>query len=366
MRGHDERQEGIFSYISPEKRVPLDHPLRRVRAMTDAALREMSPKFGELYSHYGRPSIAPEKLLRALLLQVLYSVRSERLLMEELNYNLLFRWFVGLNVDDEVWDVTVFTKNRERLLEGKIAEAFFDQVLAQADKHGLLSDEHFTVDGTLIEAWANRRSFHEKKEPPERGSGYGGKKLLRDTHESGTDPEARLYKKSTAGEAQPSYLGHLVTENRHGLVMKSCVTLSGTREERAAALAMLTRLVTERQAKRKPGEEFGAVTVGGDKGYQEEKFIQGLRELQVVPHIAEYETNAQWPNWLTASEREHSGFAISQAKRKLIEARFGWIKFVAGLRKTKFRGRRRVDWMFTWAAAASNLIRLAKLIPAEI
>ena len=365
MRGHDEHQEGMFSYISPEKRVPVDHPLRRVRAMTDAALREMSPKFGAMYSHYGRPSIAPEKLLRALLLQALYSVRSERLLMEELNYNLLFRWFVGLNVDDEVWDVTVFTKNRERLLEGNIAEAFFEQVLAQADGRGLLSDEHFTVDGTLIEAWANRRSFHEKKEPPERGSGYRGQKLLRDTHESGTDPEARLYKKSTAGEAKPSYLGHLVMENRNGLVMKSCVTFSGTREEREAALGMLTRIVSERQGKRKPGEEFGPVTVGGDKGYQEEEFIQGLRELQVIPHIAEYETNAQWPNWLTASEREHSGFAVSQAKRKLIETLFGWIKFVAGLRKTKFRGRRRVDWMFTFAATASNLIRLAKLIPAE-
>jgi transposase len=366
MRGHDKHQEGMFSYVSPEKRVPLDHPLRRVRAMTDAALQEMSGKFGELYSRYGRPSIAPEKLLRALLLQALYSVRSERLLMEELNYNLLFRWFVGLNVDDEVWDVTVFTKNRERLLEGNIAEAFFNQVLVQADGHGLLSDEHFTVDGTLIEAWANRRSFHEKKEPPERGSGSKGKKLLRDTHESGSDPEARLYKKSTAGEAQPSYLGHLVMENRNGLVMKSCVTLSGTREEREAALAMLTCVLSERRRKRKPGEELGAVTVGGDKGYQEEKFIQGLRDLQAIPHIAEYETNAHWANWLTASEREDPGFATSQAKRKLIETLFGWIKFVAGLRKTKFRGRRRVGWMFTFAAAASNLIRLAKLIPAEV
>jgi len=365
MRGHDERQEGMFSYVSPEKRVPADHPLRRVRAMTEAALRGMSPKFGELYSHYGRPSIAPEKLLRALLLQALYSVRSERLLMEELNYNLLFRWFVGLNVDDQVWDVTVFTKNRERLLEGNIAEAFFEQVLAQAEGHGLLSDEHFTVDGTLIEAWANRRSFREKKEPPERGSGSKGKKLLRDTHESESDPEARLYKKSTAGEAQPSYLGHLVMENRHGLVMKSCVTLSGRREEREAALAMLTRMVSEREAKRKPGEETGPVTVGGDKGYQEEKFIQGLRELRMIPHIAEYDTNPQWPNWLTESEREDPGFAISQAKRKLIEILFGWIKCVAGLRKTKLRGRRRVGWVFTFAAAVANLIRLAKLIPAE-
>src|SRR6266705_2223346 len=222
MRGHDEQQGGMFSYISPEKRVPQDHPLRRIRGMTDAALQAMSPLFAQLYSRIGRPSIAPEKLLRALLLQAFYSVRSERLLMEQLDYNLLFRWFVGMNVDDAVWDVTVFTKNRDRLLEGEIAKVFFDQVLAQAAQQGLLSDEHFTVDGTLIEAWANRRSFHPKDDPPKRGSGHRGQKLLRDTHESRTDPEARLYKKSTAGEAKPSYLGHLVMENRQGLVRKSC------------------------------------------------------------------------------------------------------------------------------------------------
>ena len=365
MRGHDEHQENMFSYISSEKRVPLDHPLRRVREMTDRALLALSPPFSELYSLQGRPSIAPEKLLRALLLQALYSIRSERLLMEQLNYNLLFRWFVGLNLDEPVWDVTVFTKNRERLLDGNIAQAFFDQVLAQANGHGLLSDEHFTVDGTLLEAWANRRSFHPKAEPPERGSGSGGQKLLRDTHESGTDPEARLYKRSAAGEAKPSYLGHVVMENRHGLVVKSEVTASGTREERKAALEMVTQIVQRVRAKQKPGEAVGAITVGGDKGYQEETFIQGLRELQVIPHIAEYETNPRWPNWLTAQEREHPGFAISQGKRKLVEKIFGWIKWVAGLRKTKFRGRRRVDWMFTFAAAASNLVRLVKLIPAQ-
>src|SRR5947209_14597320 len=219
MRGKDEQQLDVFSYVSPEQRVPQDHPLRSLRAMTDEALRDLQPRFNKLYAKTGRPSIAPEKLLRALLLQALYSIRSERLLMEQLNYNLLFRWFVGLNLDEPVWDVTVFTKNRERLLDGNIAQAFFDQVLAQANGHGLLSDEHFTVDGTLLEAWANRRSFHPKAEPPERGSGSGGQKLLRDTHESGTDPEARLYKRSAAGEAKPSYLGHVVMENRHGLVV---------------------------------------------------------------------------------------------------------------------------------------------------
>ena len=207
MRGNDQQQDDLFSYVPMEKRVPKDHPLRRVRAMTDTALQRMSPEFDALYARLGRPSIAPERLLRALLVQALYSVRSERQLMERLEYDLLFRWFVGLRMDEPVWDQTVFTKNRDRLLDGKIAELFFDQVLAQADEHQLLSDEHFTVDGTLIEAWANRRSFKEKKDPPEQGSGRGGKKLLRDTHESETDPEARLYKKSAAGEAKPGLFG---------------------------------------------------------------------------------------------------------------------------------------------------------------
>src|SRR6266849_9936651 len=357
MRGHDEHQEGMFSYISPEKRVPADHPLRRIRSMTDRALQQLSPMFSELYPCYGRPSIAPEKLLRAF-----YSVRSERLLMEELQYNLLFRWFVGLNVDEEVWDVTVFTKNRQRLLDGHIAEAFFAAVLAQAEEQKLLSDEHFTVDGTLIEAWAHRRSFQEKKDPPKRGSGSKGQKLLRDTHESKTDPESRLYKTSAAGEAKPSYLGHLVMENRNALIMKACVTESGKRAEREVALQMLKPMIEKLRAKREKAE-INEITVGGDKRYQEEKFIKGLRELGAVPHIAEYAST--WPNWLTTGEREHSGFAISQAKRKLIEKIFGWIKFVAGLRKTKFRGRRRVDWAFSLAAAAANLIRMVKLIPQE-
>ncbi len=364
MRGHDEQQEGMFSYISPEKRVPQDHPLRGIRAMTDAALQAMSPLFAQLYSRMGRPSIAPEKLLRALLLQAFYSVRSERLLMEQLNYNLLFRWFVGLNVDDEVWDVTVFTKNRERLLEGEIAKAFFDQVLAQAAKHGLLSDEHFTVDGTLIEAWANRRSFQEKAPPPSKGSGCKGEKLLRDTHESKSDPEARLYKKSTAAEAKPSYLGHVLMENRHGLVVQACVTQSGRKAEREAAEEMVAPMARARNKKREAGAAISPLTLAGDKSYQAEEFIKKLRELKIVPHIAEYEKETPLSkNWLLTSEREDPGFAISQGKRKLVEKVFGWMKSVAGLRKTKLRGRRRVDWLFRLCAAASNLIRLVKLIP---
>ena len=361
MRGHDDEGGQLFSYVSPEQRVPADHPLRAIREMTNRVLATLSRKFSGMYSDIGRPSIAPEKLLRALLLQVLYTIRSERLLMEQLAYNLLFRWFVGLNMDEAVWDVTVFTKNRERLLEGEIAEKFFEQVIEPARQQGLLSDEHFTVDGTLLEAWANRRNFHEKKEPPERGSGYGGQKLLRDTHESGTDPEARLYKKSRVGEAKPSYLGHVLTENRNGLIVKACVTQSATRAEREAGLEMLRKIPRQEE-----GGKARPVTLGGDKAYQEEKFIDQLRAMQVIPHIAEYEKESrQWPNWLTSSERGDPGYAISQQKRKLVEKVFAWMKCVAGLRKTKLRRRRRVDWIFRLAAAACNLIRLAKLIPAE-
>src|SRR5713101_2111537 len=264
MRGHDEHQENMFSYISSEKRVPLDHPLRRVRAMTDRALQVLSPKFSELYSHQGRPSIAPEKLLRALLLQTLYTVRSERLLMEQLDYNLLFRWFVGLNMDEPVWDVTVFTKNRERLLEGDIAQAFFDKVLKHARGEQLLSDEHFTVDGTLVEAWAGHKSFKKKGAPPaappeDPGNptvDFHGEKRSNATHASTTDPDARLYRKTRGSEPKLCYLGHALMENRNGLVIDTQVTIATGYAERDAALEMLDRI---------PGDN--RITLGGDKGY---------------------------------------------------------------------------------------------------
>lgn len=306
-----------------------------------------------LYAAGGRPSIAPEKLLRALLLQVLYSRRSERLLMEEMNYNLLFRWFVGLEMDDTVWDVTVFTKNRERLLAGEIAQKFFQAVVEQARRAGLLSDEHFTVDGTLIEAWASRRSFVEKAEPPQRGTGARGRKLLRDTHESKTDPEARLFRRSQAGEARPSYLGHVIMENRNGLVVAGCVTQSSTKAEREAALTMLSEVSDGRRR----------TTLGADKGYQEREFLQRLRSWGVVPHVAEYGGKPRpWFGGLRAEERNDPGFAKSQQKRKRVEQVFGWIKEVAGLRQTKFRGRRRVEWMFRWALSALNLLRMQRLL----
>ena len=353
MRGNDEQQSAVFSYINAEQRIAADHPLRRIRGLTDAALRQLSPDFERLYAAGGRPSIAPEKLLRALLLQILYGRRSERLLMEEMNYNLLFRWFVGLEMDDRVWDVTVFTKNRERLLAGEISQKFLQAVLRQGEE--LLSDEHFTVDGTLIEAWANRRSFAPKSDPPQRGTGARGRKLLRDTHASKTDPESRLFRRSQAAESRPSYLGHVLTENRQGLVLAACVTQSGQRAEREAALAMLDGL--ERRRER--------ITLGADKAYQEEHFIAGLRARGVVPHVAEYAVSSpQFPNWLRAEERTDPGFARSQKQRKRVEQVFGWIKQAAGLWQTKFRGRRRVDWMFRLAVAAFDLLRLQRLLPA--
>jgi transposase len=343
----------VFSYVSLEKRVPGDHPLRKIRAMVDEALRELSPQLERLYSSTGRPSIAPEKLLRALWLQALYGKRSERLLMEELDYSLLFRWFVGLAMDEEVWDATVFSKNRERLIAGEVASGFFAAVRGQLERSGLLSDEHFTVDGTMLEAWANRRSFREKADPPERGSGHGGKRLLRDTHESRVDPEARLYRKCNAGAAEPCYLGHVLAENDHGLIVAACVSEAGTRAEREAALQMLDQ-----------NPRAGRRSVGADKQYQDRGFIAALRARNVVPHVAEYERGAlRQRNSLRVEERTSVQFQESQRKRKLVEQSFAWIKQWAGLRQVKLRGRRRVEWLFQLAAAAYNLVRMTRLRP---
>ena len=355
MRGDDLEQMGVFSYVSAEQRIAKDHPLRGIRGMVDEALKGMSSHFDALYARGGRPSIAPEKLVRALLLQVLYSVKSERQLMEQIDYNLLFRWFVGLNMDDAIWDVTVFTKNRERLMRGEVSERLLLEVLRQAGEKQLLSEEHFTVDGTLIQAWANRRSFHPKPDPPDQGTGWRGKKLLRDTHESATDPEARLFKKNGAAAAVPSYLGHVLTENRNGLVVAALATQSSTTAEREAAVILIDRL---RQARPDPGP----ITLGADKGYQEEKFIGHLRQRQVVPHVAEYEPNPQWPSFLTEAERSSPGFAISQRKRKLVEKVFGWAKLDRAVRQVKLRGLNKVDWFFRLVAAAHNLRRMQTLL----
>jgi transposase len=355
MRGDDRQQLGVFSYVSAEERIAKDHALRAIRGMTDEALTGLSTHFDTLYAAGGRPSIAPEKLVRALLLQALYSVRSERQLMEQLDYNLLFRWFVGLNMDDPIWDVTVFTKNRERLMKGEVAERLLLAVVEQAHAHRLLSEEHFTVDGTLIQAWVNRRSFHEKQDPPDKGTGARGRKLLRDTHESATDPEARLYRKSSAAAVVPSYLGHVLTENRNGLVVQALATQSSTIAEREAALRMID---LHRQRTRWTGQ----ITLGADKSYQHESFVAQLRTRQVVPHVAEYAPNPKWTNSLTEAERGSDGFRISQQKRKLVEKVFGWAKLDRALRQVKLRGLRRVDWLVQLVATAHNLRRMQKLL----
>jgi transposase len=359
MRGADHEQSLMFSYISAERRVPKDHPLRAIRTMADAALKVLDQRFGSMYAAMGRPSIPPERLLRALLLQMLYTVRSERLLMEQLDYNFLFRWFVGLSIDDPVWDVTVFTKNRDRLLKGEVAEAFFAAVLAQARQRNLLSDEHFTVDGTLIEAWAGQKSFKRKEskaadnppkddDPGNPSVDFHGERRRNDTHQSTTDPEARLARKGAGKEAKLSYAGHVLMENRNGIAVNSQVTQAVGRAEPQAAIAMVEQI---------PGHQ--RVTLGADKGYDTKEFVQELRDHQVTPHIACKPTSI-----IDERTTRHPGYAISQQKRKRIEEIFGWLKTVAGLRKTRHRGVARVGWMFTFALAAYNLVRMRNLAPA--
>lgn len=356
MRGADEQPGSMFSYISLEDRVPQDHPLRAIRRITDRALERLSPRLGTLYINFGRPSIPPEKLLRALLLQALYTIRSERQLMEQLDYNLLFRWFVGLGMDDAVWSPTTFTKNRDRLLAGDIAAAFFDAVLIHADSERLLSDEHFTVDGTLLEAWASQKSFRPPdQDPPPDGGGnptvnFHGQRRTNATHRSTTDPDARLYKKARGREARLGYLGHVLMEHRSGLIVKTTVTPADGHGERDAALTMIERM---------PGRQ--RITVAGDKGYDTRDFVAGLRAMQVTPHVAQYTGRR---SAIDARTTRHPGYAISQQKRKLVEQGFGWMKTIGGLRKLHHRGGALVNWVFTFTAAAYNIVRLRRLLAA--
>ncbi len=314
----------------------------------------MSPLFEKLYSHTGRPSIPPEKLLRALLLQVLYTIRSERMLMEQLDYNLLFRWFVGLNMDDLVWDATVFTKNRDRVLGGEVAKVFFQEVLAEARRRSLLSDEHFTVDGTLIEAWASHKSFKPKdqSDSDEGGSNpsvdFRRQRRTNDTHASRTDPEARLYKKSKGAESRLCYMGHLMIDNRHGLATNACVTIASGTAEREAAMQMAGEI---------PGR--GRVTLAADKGYDTRDCIRKLRDRNITPHVAQNDTNRR--SAIDRRTTRHPGYTVSQKKRKLVEQMFGWAKTVGLMRKTRHRGTQRVDWMFIFTAAAFNLVRMRNL-----
>jgi transposase len=361
MRGHDVQQSDMFSYLSPEQRVRADHPLRAIRAMADLALWKLSKRFDAMYAKAGRPSIPPEKLLRAQLLQMLYSVRSERLLMEEIDYSVLFRWFVGMNLDEPVWDVTVFTKNRDRLLDGDVAREFLCEVVKQAQEKNLTSDEHFTVDGTLVEAWASLKSFQRKDdqhEPPDDPGNasvdFHGEKRSNDTHESTTDPDALLARKGNRKEAKLSYNGNLAIENRNGLIVTTELFQANGTAERDAALVMLEHL---------PGQQ--RVTVGGDKAYDTREFVQECRNMNVTPHVAQ---NRKRSGGSAIDERttRHGGYAISQRKRKRIEESFGWLKTIALMRKVRHRGIHKVRWIFTFAAAAYNLVRMKNLLASPI
>ena len=352
MRGDDKQlQSGMFSYVSLEQRVPPDHPLRAIRKLVDEILARMSKQFDALYSEVGRPSIPPERLLRALLLQVFYTIRSERLLMEELDYNLLYRWFVGLEIDDRVWDVTVYTKNRDRLLNQEVAQSFFEQVKQQAA--GLMSDEHFTVDGTLIEAWASHKSFQRKDKGdggPEAGRNFHGEERRNDTHASKTDAEARLYKKSYGQEAKLSYLGHTVVENRNGLVVAAMATQADGMAERDAGLLMVADLTRMGQRR---------ITLGADKAYDTRDFVDTVRELGATPHVAQNNTNRR--SAIDQRTTRHAGYGVSLSKRWLVEKPFGWMKQIGGLRKVKLRGLAKVEWLFVFGCAAYNLLRIPKL-----
>ena len=358
MRGKDQRPEVLFSYVSLETRIPADHPLRPIREIVDEALRKLSPAFSRLYAREGRPSIPPERLLRALLLQAFYTVRSERQLMEQLNYNLLFRWFVGLSTDDPVWDATVFCKNRDRLLDGDIACKFMTAVLNLPQVRHLLSSEHFSVDGTLIEAWASMKSFVPKdgSNPPASGRGrnaerdFHGEKRKNDTHSSTTDPDARLFRKGAGKEAKLCHMGHLMMENCNALIVDAQLTEANGTAERTTGLEMI-------DDNARPGS-----TVGGDKNYDTSDFVAGCRKRGCTPHVSQNNTNRR--SAIDARTTRHAGHRISTIKRKQIEEAFGWIKTVGGLRKTRHRGRPLVEWFFVLTATAYNLVRIPKLLAA--
>jgi transposase len=361
MRGTDHQQADMYSYLSPEMRVRPDHPLRAIRAMSDKALSQMSARFDEMYAKTGRPSIPPEKLLRAQLIQMLYTVRSERLLMEEIDYSVLFRWFVGMNLDEPVWDVTVFTKNRNRLLEGEVAREFLSEVLKQAQEQNLTSDEHFTVDGTLLEACASLKSFQRKdqeQDPPDDPGNpsvdFHGEKRSNETHQSTTDPDAMLARKGNGKEAKLSYNANLLTENRNGLVVNAEVFQANGMAERAAALVMLEQL---------PGAN--RITVGADKGYDTREFVAECRHLKVTPHVA-MNTGRRGGSAIDQRTARHAGYEVSQKKRKRIEECFGWMKDIALMRKMRHRGLEKVGWLFTFAAAAYNLVRMRKLMAISV
>lgn len=359
MRGDDQQQSGMFSYVSLEDRVPQDHPMRRIREMVDQILRGMAKEFDGLYAKTGRPSVPPERLLRAVLLQIFYSVRSERMLMEQMNYNLLFRWFVGLELDEPVWNHAVFSKNRDRILNQEVARQFFSRVLEQAKPH--ISDEHFTVDGTLVEAWASQKSFQRKDGGDDQPGEFRGQQRRNDTHESKTDPDAKLYRKGSGQEAKLGYLGHVLMENRHGLIADALLTQADGTAERDAALVMLYRHWRKRRQQRRGSP----MSVGADKAYDTRTFVTTIRELQIRPHVAQ-NIKRSGGSAINSRTTRHATYEVSQRKRPLIEKVFGWMKQTGGMRKTKLRGLAKVGWQFLMTAAAFNLWRLPKLQSAEV
>ncbi len=354
MRGLEDRSDALFIYVSPESFVPGDHPLRPIRLMADKALTSLSKEFDQMYSHTGRPSVPPEMLLKSLLLQILYSIRSNRLLVEQLGYNILYRWFLGLSLEDKVWDHSTFSQNQERLIGTDIAVLFLQRVIEQAKDAHLLSKEHFSIDGTLIEAWASTKSFRPRDGGPQNSVGrndsvdFHGKTLKNDTHVSVTDPDARLYRKGKGKESKLYYMGHVLMENRHGLVVDTRVTKATGTSERKAAADMIQNI---------PG--LKRVTIGADKGYDTEGFVATLRSLNATPHVAQNDTNRR--SAIDSRTTRHRGYEVSQRVRKRIEETFGWIKTIGTLRKTRYRGEEKVSWYFTMTAAAYNLVRMRNL-----
>lgn len=354
MRGDDQQPDSMFSYVSPEQRVPADHPLRAIRQRVDEILREMSREFDALDAKTGRPSIPPERLLRAQLLQIFYSIRSERLLMEQLDYNILFRWFVGLAMDEPIWAPTVFTKNRDRLLNQDLAREFLRRVVERAASY--MSDEHFTVDGTLIEAWASQKSFQRKDGRPDGdGRNFRGDSRTNDTHASKTDPDAKLYRTGQGHEARLAYLGHLVIENRHGLIVDAMASTADGRAEREVATVLLHDHVQRRGWRQR--------SVAADKGFDTREFVGDSRDLGFTPHVAQNTARAGG-SAIDRRTTRHASYAKSQHARPRVEPAFGWLKTIAWLRKVKLRGLSNVHWLVCFAAAAFNLRRLTTLTAA--
>lgn len=356
MRGFDQPSDALFVYLSPESFVPKDHPLRPIRQMVDAALEKLSPTFCQMYSHRGRPSIPPERLLKAMLLQVLYSIPSNVKLVEQIHFSLLFRWFLGLGLDEQVWDHSSFSTNQERLIQTDIAAKFLAQVLEQAKRAKLLSKDHFSVDGTLIRSWASLKSFKPKNDDQTPTGGknptrdYQGEKLTNDTHVSSTDPEARLYRKGINHEPRLSFAGHLLTENKNGLVMASRVTIADGFAERETAKTLIAKLAPRKRR----------ISIAADKNYDTNGFVNAMRELNVTPHVTQNHKKKGGSS-IDSRTTRHSSYATSQKFRKRIEEVFGWLKTVGLFRKTRYRGVQKIDWHFTLAVTAYNLVRMRNL-----